>query len=457
MRSRLQSRTTALFLALLVVGAALATLMLSGHPLEVATIPPAGPTSSAVIASPTAASLRRGSGAALGVWLGSGNQQAVDLLKASGARWTYIVMSWAAIEPRRTDPPTYNFALYDRLLRSLGEAGINTIVDVRQNPDWAASTFCGPLDKGGGLEAYGQFLAAAARHYGAPPYNVKHWELYNEPDATDLVLAKQIGMACFGMYPKQYVDVLQVASAAVKGVDPEAKIVFGGLAHENPPFHFNLDFFDEVLSAGGGDFFDVANVHYYSSQDYNWSSYGQDIAGKVGKIRKTMARHKVDKPVAVTELNWTSGPENGPQLLENQARYLLKVLARGMAIDLYAITWFMLVDEKADSWPNGLLDFARQPRPAYRAFQTLARELGEATFVRALSPADVGAAGVEGYVFDVAGQERWILWASADGGQVEIHLPSRTAEILDRSGQPLSPAAGTFRVGDDPVYLRLGP
>src|SRR5207249_7265122 len=110
------------------------------------------------------------------------------------------------------------------------------------------------------------------------------------------------------------------------------------------------------LTPSSASYFDVANLHYFSSQAPTWSTYGTDIAGKVGSLRQVMAHHQVVKPVAVTELSWTSSPIGASNLQSQQASYVAKVLSRGLNLDLYAMIWFSLYDYSGADYPYGLLD-----------------------------------------------------------------------------------------------------
>ncbi len=399
-----------------------------------------------------------GNDSQLGVWIGGGNANTVNLLQGSGAKWTRIYLQWNSVEPTYTVPATYDFSYYDSLFAALGSAGITPIAEIRRNPPWAATTSCGPIDQLGGQAAFARFVRATVSRYSQPPYNVKNWEFYNEADNTDMGMLGLFLGGCWGNYPNEYTAMLHLAHDTVKQVDPNARILIGGLAHENAAA-FNLSFLDQVLAAGVGNYLDVMNVHYYSSFAPAWSPNGvDDIKGKIAAVRQTMAKYGVNKPIAVTETGWTSTPNGSSDLPEMQARYVPKVLSRGRSVDLYAILWFCLADWSGADYPYGLMDVIRYPRPVYNAFQEAAAEFGGATFVRPLSPGDVGiGSGVEGYVFNAGDQERWVLWV--EGGQMWVTLPDRASSARDKLGQTI-PLAGdgaptSLLLGDSPIYVRF--
>jgi len=269
---------------------------------------------------------------------------------------------------------------------------------------------------------------------------------------------------CFGKTPDKYVDLLKAAYASVKEVDRDGKVVTGGMAlgqyidpKEGPIF--NTDFFDQVLALGGGDYFDIANIHYFSSQGGAWSSYGRDLIGKVTGVRQIMTRYGVTRPMMVTELGWTSSPKDSPDTPEMQARYVPKALARGLAVDLYAMTWFSLKDWEGADYPYGLMDVGGRLRPAYQAFQAAVSEFGDATAIRPLAPGELGVAGgVEGYAFSVGGKERWVIWAEGTN-QIHAMLPAGVFEARDKLGQAVTLPSGSspkpIALGDSPLYIRF--
>lgn len=404
----------------------------------------------------------------LGVQTSSANAQTISFAASTGAKWILMTVKWSDIE---ATPGSYNFTDSDRVLTAAAGAGLTPLIEIRGNPAWAATTVCGPIDKAGGLEAFGAFIRTLVARYSGPNYNLKHWEFYNEPDNT---IVDPIGTwlgGCWGSYPADYVAMLEKARSGMDEADASAKIVLGGLAREDIDYNgrqvFNLDFPSQVLDAGGARYIDIMNIHYYSTQAPNWSSYGEDIAGKVEALRRLMKARGVDKPVMVTEVNWTQGFPGAwntwtggqvAEFAEMQARYLPKAFARGVADRLYAMTWFALQDFPDSDLPYGLFDINGLPRPAYNAFKTTAAEIGQAAYLRPLSASDVGAAGgVEGYVFVSGDEQRWVLWAT--GNHVSINLPARVALAKDKLGGSIALSGGgastNLTLTASPVFVRL--
>lgn len=395
-----------------------------------------------------------GAGDRFGIWLGAPDRAAADLAHQAGASWTNVYLLWSQVE---TSPGVYNFSRYDGIMGNLASGGVRPFVEIRKSPSWVASTDCGPLDKTGGMDSFANFVRTMVQRYSVAPYNVKHWEFYNEPDNTDVNLAQQIGMGCWGNYPSQYAQLLSVANSAVKSVDPQAKVVFGGLAMENMT-SFNMNFLDQVLAAGGGPYFDVLNVHYFSNYASAWSAYGVDIGGKITRVRQIMSGRGVSKPVAVGETSYQDSPLDNFDAAA-QARYVPKVLARALANDVYKVDWYQLRDygDPARPYYYGLLDINGQPKPSYTTYSVAASKVGRASYVSPLDAGSVGASGgIEGYKFRQDGREVWVLWATPDGSAVDITLPGNAVNASDQIGTVFWSSSGQstgYRLGSNAIYI----
>ncbi|HSJ52985.1 MAG TPA: hypothetical protein VLC52_04490, partial [Anaerolineae bacterium] len=72
-------------------------------------------------------------------------------------------VSWAWVEPVRTEPPTYRWAVHERLeneLRQASAAGVRIMLPVLFTPEWAQAvpgSSCGPIldDR---MDEFAQFL-----------------------------------------------------------------------------------------------------------------------------------------------------------------------------------------------------------------------------------------------------------------------------------------------------------
>ena len=390
----------------------------------------------------------------------------------AGVRWVRVNLSWREIEPEWTDPPTYHWERYDTMFDNAAQAGLRVIATIRDNPTWAAETICGPIASDR-LPDFARFLTDLAARYGEEPYHIYHWELYNEPDNTDLKHHVFIG-GCWGEHPEAYVEMLKTAYPAIKAGNPKAQVLFGGIAFESwPGSPFAPDFLEQVLKADAGDYFDVMNFHYYPAFAETWNPYGPGVRGKAAYMRQELARFGLDKPLVLTEVGQpTAGPAEDNQNYSDlsSARQVVRAFVQGYAADLQVVIWFTMVDYPPDPRKYGLLHADLTPKPAYRAYVILTRQLAGQRYVRPLEAAELGADDLEGYLFrDVTGSggDMVVVWANGEaerplrlvGKAVQVtHWDGATRQIVDDSSDDQDGRADgivTMLVGADPIYIGL--
>jgi hypothetical protein len=336
----------------------------------------------------------------------------------------------------------------------LAGAGVQIIATVADAPSWAAQYPCAPIHADR-LDEFGQFLGDLVQRYKQPPYNIRHWELINEPDST-WRRPDANGLGCWAdsstdQDGRVYVDMLAVAHNAIKTADPGATILMGGVGHDwfteyGGPF--DRMFPDDVMQHGGAQYFDVLNFHYFPDFGAEWErwvphgnpptcgivddgvgtpyeAWGIDLAAKTNHYRNRLATcYGVDKPVWITELA-EHGYAGMPLSLENQARYVIQGYVRGLSAGAARITWYALTTPN-DAFEQSLLYDDWSPKPAFYAYQTMTRELGSYQFVRSHNLEDR-----EAYVFrDPCGKEKTVAW-----GRAPLTLaPAARVRVIDRLG-----------------------
>jgi hypothetical protein len=414
----------------------------------------------------------------------------IEALVESGAGGTRIYLMWTDIEPNSptNGVPNYSekmWTWYDDRLRQIGETGLDKVVTVGSIPSWAGDTNCAPIypDR---LDEFDRFLTDLVNRYKVPPYNVKYWELINEPDA---------GGGCYGRDGDKYKDMLAVAYPAIKAADPNATVIKGGIAYDwftedsyMPGECVDCDFGpfyrlfpDEVIQAGGAPFFDALNFHYFPAYADEWERWnrepdfliptcnypenlggtpyqagGIDLIAKASHYINRMATcHGVNKPVWITELGEHGYPGN-PASLAQQARYVIKGNVRGMAAGVEKIVWYALTTPN-DVFETQLLYSDWSPKPGFYAFKTLTSELRGYDYDRTLD-----ISNVEGYVFaNESGSEKVVAWGSGS-----LTFPASQLRVVDRDGNVTIIQDGgsgdmdgiqndsvQYQITDEPVFI----
>jgi hypothetical protein len=383
-----------------------------------------------------------------------------------GARWARLPLSWRNIEKQNTDPENYSWSsAFDDWLVRLSASNIQVILTLTENPDWAATYLGGPIDQPGADNSdLAEFMVAAVTRWGQPPYNVKHWEFYNEQDCIDEWYAEN-GWGYFGPWPEAYAELLAAVYEPIKAADPEAQIVFGGMAYDWwDGVHFSETFLDDVLQAPGGDSFDVMNFHYYTVFRDSWEEYGPGIVGKATYLRDKLEFYDVDRPIICTEAGmWSDEAHGGSD--ELQSRYVPQLYARSMAADLGITIWFWLLDkEGVGSWSFGLLNPDYSPKPSHWAYHTFTRQMAFAEYKRTLTLGETQSEEIEAYEFTSPYISRLIVAWTEDEQDHDMWIHAGEVIVVDRFG-----VESTVLDGDDgqvngftlvtitpsPLYLRI--
>jgi hypothetical protein len=395
--------------------------------------------------------------------------QGGSLIQQAGARFVSLAIDWRVLAPlSTTESVAYDWAEYDAAISQTSALGLAVIVTLGGNPSWAASYSRGPVDCVP-LGRWDEYVLSVVERYSN---TVRYWAVYNEPDGTmgtdsvePLCPGNPRDRSDFGAHPAAYVELLRRAHSIIEGVDPEAVVLFGGIAYDwfttEPvaPGPFVRDFLGETLQLGAADYFDVMNFHYYYDTyfDARWTESGSPgLIGKAESIRSILRAHGIDKPLFCTELG-TSSALSG-ETPDTQSGKLVQLYGRAIAAGIKVGIWYAMNDyESADDAFrfHGLLNADFTAKPSLAAYGNLSGKLSGYTYIRPLAPSEWGASQLEGYVFRIAaeGLETTIAWTT-DGVSRTIPSPTGLYSVTDKYGVPRLLAAA-LELSGDPTFLLL--
>jgi hypothetical protein len=328
---------------------------------------------------------------------------------------------------------------------------------------------------------------------------IRVWEAWNEPDLT---------MFWSGSV-RDYARLLKVTYMAVHAADPQASVMFGGLAYLHPMYS---DWFSQTLGYISRDplrdsyrwFFDIAAVHSYGDADNSYRV--------VNRIKQVMKAYGLDRPVWLNESGvpvwddypgptWTGNNPAGRQYRvteAQQALYVVQSTALAWAAGADVVFFFQLYDDCGNQpsgttfAPNtgqagdafGLFRNDRSsvcfnqspqpntPRPAAAAFYRMAQIFGERGFSNPrridlngkvsllsfdLSPAQTSAgfslvSSAPGSVVERA----YVMWnRSRDRVVVDVPASSASADLYSTGSDDyqLAPQGGLYSIGLPPVAV----
>ena len=158
------------------------------------------------------------------------NERGLDLLRDTNTYWIrHNALLWADIEPSEGDRNWEAVSALETELIEASEQGYEVILIIRRTPLWAQSipeVYCGPV-KSEKLDAFAKFVNDAVARYSAPPFNVKFWEIGNEPDINHKLAPPDFIYGCWGDDQDGYygggfyADMLKAVYPEIKNADLE--------------------------------------------------------------------------------------------------------------------------------------------------------------------------------------------------------------------------------------------
>jgi len=398
------------------------------------------------------------------------------LVAQAGAYWIRRnSLMWSAVEPNEGDRNWGALANLEQELLEASTRGLQVVLVVSSTPQWAQKvpgTFCGPVVEEK-LPSFARFMNDVVKRYSVAPYNIKYWEIWNEPDIAPNLVPSDSIYGCWGDDKDAYygggyyAGMLKQVYPQVKAANPQAQVLVGGLLLDcdpvNPPAGAQCipsKFLEGILRSGAGDFFDGVSFHAYdyyagtseygnSNWNSNWDSSGPVVIAKARFLRSVLAAYRhPEKYILNTEagiLCGRSGSEpqcQGEEFDLTKAYYIAQDNVIGAAESLRANIWYSLT-----GWRGTGLVSHGTPNSAYTAFQFSTTQLKGAAFVRNIPDFP----GVKGYELQRDGKKVYFLWA-LDKKPQDVRFDKIPNAIFDVLGQTIQ-SQMTIKVTQRPIYV----
>ncbi len=429
----------------------------------------------------------------LGIELIGGNfGERAGLASEAGAFWIrWNAIPWPDVEPNEGDRIWQALGTFDAQLQTLDLYDLKLITIVHGAPLWAQAEpgiQCGAVAEEK-LAAFGNFMYDLVARYSQPPYNLKYWEIINEPDIDPSLVPPRNFYGCWGDLDDPfygggaYAQMLQAVYPRIKEADPEAQVLVGGLLLDcdpnNPPetapgsgvpkYCDPAKFLEGILINGGGDYFDGVSFHAYDLYEPvsgyfgnpNWDN-GHTLSGlipvvvpKARFLKGVLAEYGYFNKYLINSetalLCGTDGNEafcRTGQFERMKADYVAMTNAGALAEGLQGNIWFYL----NGGWRrSGLTNNNGVPLDAFIAYQFSAKRLAGAVFWGQITEYE----GVYGYKFRQGDKETWIMW-SLDSLPHLVSVTSMPQAIYNVFGVPLNPTQ-SLEITTSPIYVDWQP
>jgi hypothetical protein len=399
----------------------------------------------------------------------------------AGANWVRRAgIWWPDIEPTKG---VYDWTLLESFQAEFLDAqskNIEIIIIVRGTPTWAQADppynkTCGRI-KTSEFASFAAFLSELVTRLSYTPYNVKYWELYNEPDVDPTLVAPgNEWMGCWGEIGDQYyggeyyADMLKVVYPAIKAANPDAQLLVGGLLMDCDPVTIHQScgdpstslFLKGILENGGAPYFDGVSFHAY---DYNtgplggyvnnkwwsaWNTSGPVGIAKAQYLKSVLSSYGASGKILLNTESALICQAGDPATCETtKAYYVVHNYVSAIKEGLEVNVWYFWYYRNAE-----LLEPDNTPLPAYYTYQFAREKLRSATYIQEVETEP----GVRTYEFSVPGGTIWVMWSLDGTDHNNLNLPGTPTAVYDSDGDPivLIPP-GKIDVGLEPVYLEWG-
>ena len=365
----------------------------------------------------------------------------VDLQAAQelGIQWVRAHLEWDLVQ--RNPEVRFSWGAFDNYVRDLQRHGFQTLVTLFPFAPWDQEQCHSrgePLGPPCDIAAYRRFVRAAVERYDGDGINdmpglrypILYWEVFNEPGMKDLP-------PFYDFTPQDYLNLLKATCEEAKGACAQCKIVQGGVAGIAPD---KERFLRSYLAPGAGGYFDIANIHFIHSGDFDTLN--------VGPFKSILEEYGIHKPIWVTEIQIESGPgADYPRLNDEEAAALLiKGYVRAFALG--ADKLFYVVLKPAPEFPPNvaaasLIDSHGEKRAAYFAMKTMIEKLGH--FVHVTRFAD----GL--FEFKGSSNTVYVVW---NCNQLPRYIfKQEMVSVTDIYGETRVIPTREVRVGDSPVFI----
>lgn len=290
-------------------------------------------------------------------------------LRAGGVGSVRIGIPWSAVQPFSSGEA--NFSISDQLVAGAASAGLNVLPFVYNAPPWAVTQArvphsqarapkTLPVKTGAQRGAWANFLKLVVERYGPsgsfwaanpsiPASPIRTWQIWNEENFKYFVTRPS---------PSDYGKLVNVSYAAIKSVDPGAKLILGGLfarpgeakfKKKPPEAYYATDFLEQMYRSTPGikSKFTGVSLHPYTSKY-------QLLTPEIEEVRTVLkAQHDPNKRLWITELGWSSEPKSagdsfakGPTGQATQLEGAFRLLKQKAAKwRLQRIYWFSVDDQ----------------------------------------------------------------------------------------------------------------
>jgi polysaccharide biosynthesis protein PslG len=321
--------------------------------------------------------------------------RSLDLIQAAGFRFIKQELLWSDVE--RPQKGAFEDAAvagksawdkYDRIVDLAQQRGIQVIFRIDTSPAWARPGTTKIETPPENLDDYGDFVAAVVQRYKG---RVRYYQFWNEPN-WEFEWGGRVAT------PAEYTQMLRIAYARAKAVDPSVVILAAPLAptiENSDRATSDVAFLQGMYDAGARPYFDVMSANAYGLRngpdDFRFNREDDVNFARPVLMREIMVRNgDADKAIWASEIGWNALPADwgqthpgeqpiwGSVSRDLQAAYTVRGYQRAAEqwpwMDVMAVWHFRMVypqNQQSQQYYFDLVSLDWQVEPVYLALQNL--------------------------------------------------------------------------------------
>lgn len=209
------------------------------------------------------------------------HQKMFEGMKEMNLRAIRTDMDWVLIDKNNG----ISFEKYDEVFGKALEKNIKVLGIITGTRTSTESAVSAP-------ERWKKYVEATVSHFKG---RIEEWEVINEVDWGHWLKNHKDNPKA---HADEYTKILKEGYTLIKKTNPNAKVLFSGVAFMNSAF------LDEVFKNDVANYFDVMNVHNY----YGFGNPEFILENNLKKLRANMAKNNINKPIWLTETGSNSAP-----------------------------------------------------------------------------------------------------------------------------------------------------
>ncbi len=354
----------------------------------------------------------------------------MEMLAEAGFRWIRMDFAWGGTERQKGQ---YDFSAYDRLLAALEPHGIRALFILDYSNRFYDDGLSPCSDEG--RAAFARWAAAAVQRFRGRGIL---WEMYNEPNISFWKPKPDA---------EQYVKLALAVGQAIRQVAP-GELYIGPATSQ-----VDLKFLEKCFQAGLLEYWSAVSVHPYRQQP------PETAAADYARLRRMIAQYApAGKRIPILSGEWGYSAAWQKMDAEKQGKMLPRQWLTNLSNDVPISIWYDWHDDGPDPkepehhFGTVLFPYREgqrpvyEPKPAYRAAQTLTKVLAGFRFNKRLH-----LGNEEDYVLLWTKEDdvRLTVWTVAKSPHAAV-IPASPGRFtaIGHTGEPLPPLTADDRGSD---------